>query len=262
LVKYRRVVRVPLNGRAVVAGPRLPQFQELAEYYDLINDWKDYRGESERLEAIAKRFGRPGRTSWLDVACGTGRHLEFLRRRHPVEGLDASRQMLRVARRRLPGVRLVVGDMRDFQLPRRFDVVSCLFSAIGHLETIPDVRRAFANFARHLNPGGVVLVEPWLSPSEFRPGAMQLRTHEGPQVTMVRLASSSRKANRSTVHYHFLVGKPGSEVRHYEETDVKLLLTRAKLLALMRNAGLSSRFLMPGLSRGRGLLVGVRASVA
>ncbi len=175
-----------MSGGAAVTGSGLSQFHELAEYYDAINDWKDYRVESERLETIARRFGRPGRTTWLDVACGTGRHLQFLGRRHSTVGVDSSREMLRFARRRLPGVRLVLGDMRTFRLNRRFDVVSCLFSAIGHLKTKEEVRTAFANFARHLNPGGVTIVEPWIEPSAFRSGMIHLRTHESPAVTVVR----------------------------------------------------------------------------
>lgn len=239
----------------------LSQFHELAEYYDANNDWKDYRSESKRLETIARRFGRPGRTTWLDVACGTGRHLEFLSRRHPTVGIDSSREMLRVARRRLPGVRLVLDDMRSFRLKRRFDVVSCLFGAIGHLETKEDVRRTFANFARHLNPGGVAIVEPWIEPSAFRPGMIHLRTHEDPALTVVRFSSSSRQGNRSILHWHFLIGKPARGIRHYEVTDVGLLLSREALQQLMRNAGLQPRFLARGLMPGRGLLVGVKGGV-
>ena len=242
-----------------MTGSGASQFHELAEYYDPINDWKDYRGESDRLDAIARRFGRPGRTTWLDVACGTGRHLEFLRRRHPSVGVDVSREMLRFARRRLPGVRLVLGDMRYFRLDRRFDVVSCLFSAIGHLETEEDVETTFVNFARHLNPGGVAIVEPWIQPSAFRSGSIHLRTHESPNLTVARVASSARRGTRSVIRYHFLVGKPGRGVRQYEVTDVGLLLSRPRLLRLMRRAGLRGYFLTRGLMPGRGLLVGVNA---
>jgi ubiquinone/menaquinone biosynthesis C-methylase UbiE len=246
------------GGGASVTEAGLTQFHELAKYYDAINDWKDYRGESQRLETLARRFGRPGRTTWLDVACGTGRHLEYLRRRHSTVGVDGSREMLRCARRRLPGVPLVLGDMRAFRLNRRFDVVSCLFSAIGHLRTKEDVRKAFANFARHLNPGGVAIVEPWIQPSAFRPGRIYLRTYESPAVTVVRCASSSRRGNRSVIHYHFLVGERGRQIQHYEETDVGLMLSREELLALMRSAGLTPRFLARGFMPGRGLLIGVK----
>jgi ubiquinone/menaquinone biosynthesis C-methylase UbiE len=175
-----------------LTGPRLVQFHELAKYYDAINDWKNYRDETQRLESIARRYGRRGKTSWLDVACGTGRHLEYLGRSHPTTGVDGSRDMLRQARRRLPGVQLVLGDMRTFRLGRQFDVVSCLFSAIGHLDTREDVRKAFANFARHVKDGGVVIVEPWIDPATFRPGSIHFRAHESPGLTILRLAFSER----------------------------------------------------------------------
>ena len=43
--------------------------------------------------------------------------------------------MLGIARHRLPGVPLHLADMRDFDLPERFDAVTCLFSSIGYLTT-------------------------------------------------------------------------------------------------------------------------------
>jgi trans-aconitate methyltransferase len=167
--------------------------------------------------------------------------------------------MLRIARRRLPGVRLVHGDMRTFRLNRRFDVVSCLFSAIGHLRTIEDVRTTFANFARHLNPGGVTLVEPWIEPSVFQPGMVHLRTYESPALTVVRCAFSARRGIRSVIHYHFLVGEPGREIRYYDVADVGLLVSREQLLKLMGTAGLRPSFLVHGSAPGRGLLVGVKS---
>jgi SAM-dependent methyltransferase len=236
----------------------LRQFHELAQYYDALNDWKNYRAEAAHLEAVARRWGRRGRTVWLDVACGTGRHLEYLRRSHFVVGLDGSRDMLRIARRRLPGVRLVLGDMRTFQLGRQFDVVSCLFSAIGHLPTKRDVRRTFECIADHLKVGGVVIIEPWLAPSVFRRGTVHLRIHESSDFTVVRMAYSSRRGNRSGLRWHFLVGKPGRGIRHFEETDIGLLLSKEELLQLMRDAGFRPRYLARGLTRGRGLLIGIK----
>ena len=242
----------------MATSSRLSQFHELAKYYDALNDWKDYREETRRLEAIARRFGRPGKTTWLDVACGTGRHLEFLRHRHRTTGVDGSREMLRIARRRLPGVPLVLGDMRTVRLGREFDVVSCLFGAIGHLPTARDVERTFANLARHLTPGGVAIVEPWIDRSTFRPGSLHLRTHVDPDLTIARLAYSSRRGRQSRIHYHFLVGRPGDDVRYVQETDDGVLLTREELLRLMRKVGLDARILSRGFSPGRGLIVATK----
>jgi ubiquinone/menaquinone biosynthesis C-methylase UbiE len=236
-----------------------PHFHELAKYYDAINDWKNYGREVRHLERLVRSTGLRGNASWLDVACGTGRHLEFLKKRHPVMGVDASKEMLDFARRRLPGVRLVRADMRTFHLDRTFDVVSCLFSAIGHLRTKEDVRTTFANFARHLNPGGVAIVEPWILPSAFRAGSIHFRSHISPDLTVVRLAFSSRRGNRSRIHYHFLIGKPNHDVQYIEYESDGLLLSRHELVEAMRSAGLRTRYLNQGLE-GRGLLVGVKGS--
>jgi len=234
------------------------QFYELAEYYDPLNSGKDYQGEVRLLEKIARRLGAPARCSWLDVACGTGRHLEFLRRKHSAVGVDGSPRMLRLARRRLPGLRLVQGDMRHFRLRQQFDVVSCLFSAIGHLPSKADVRETFVNLARHLNPGGVALVEPWIAPAVYRAGFLQVRCYDSPAVTVARFASSGRRGNRSIVRFDFYIGKPGREVQHRQVTDVGLLLSPTELLQMMRSAGLRARFLARGLTPRRGLLVGIK----
>lgn len=233
-------------------------FHRLAPYYDQLYGGKNYASEARFLEGLVRRLARSRGRSWLDVACGTGRHLSYLRRHYEVAGVDASREMLREARRRLPGVPLVLGDMRDFRLARTFDVVSCLFSAIGHLKSERDLEATFANFARHLNPGGIAIVEPWIDPTEFRPGHIHLVTDQGPTVTVARMASASRRGNRSAIHYHYLIGKRGHGVEYLEEVDRGLLVSRNRLVELMDRAGLAARFRQSGLPTGRGLLVGVK----
>ena len=77
---------------------------------------------------------RPAR-ALLDVACGTGKHLERLAQDHSVEGMDLDAALLELALRRLPGVPLHQADMTSFELGRRFDAVVCLFSSIGYVKT-------------------------------------------------------------------------------------------------------------------------------
>lgn len=233
-------------------------FHRLAPYYDDLVGEKDYRAETRFLESLARRLVRSRGKAWLDVGCGTGRHLSFLRQHYSVTGVDASREMLRVARRRLPGIPLVLGDMRDFHLGETFDVLSCLYSAIGHLRTERDLEATFANFARHLKPGGVAIIEPWIDPANFRSGYVHLLVHQSPSVAVARMALSSRRGRRSLVHYHYLIGKAGSPVRHFEEVDVGLLVPRNRMLEMLRAAGLTPRFRRKGLTYGRGLLVGLK----
>ena len=74
-------------------------YDKIARFYDSIYSWKDYKAEVDVLVGhIRERV--PRASTLLDVACGTGRHLELLKDRFDVEGLDASAQMLEVARSR------------------------------------------------------------------------------------------------------------------------------------------------------------------
>jgi len=237
-------------------GPLM--FHELAPYYDALLAGKDYRAEVSQLESLARRFGRSGGRGWLDVACGTGRHLELLRARHSVMGVDRSAEMLRVARERLPGVRLVRGDMQSFDLHRRFDVVSCLFGAIGNVPTVHGVRRTIANFARHTRPGGVLLLEPWIDPADYSIGFLHEMHSDDPATKVVRMVYSDRRGNRSVTRGHYLVGVRGRGVRHLEETDVRLMVPHRAIAGMMRGVGLHPRIFRRGLRGDRALIVATR----
>ena len=237
-------------------GRLLPAYRKTAEYYDAIYSWKDYAAESREIERLVRRFGRPGARTLLDVACGTGSHLAHLRRRFRVHGVDPNPEMLRAARRKLPGVRLVRGRMETLDLGQTFDVVTCLFSAIGYVRSERDLRRTLARFAAHLAPGGVAIVEPWLLPGRYRAGGFHAQILGSPERPIARMSLSLRRGNRSIMDMHHLVAT-GTGVRHWvEHHDLGLFPPRA-YRAAFRAAGLEPRFL-PGWNPERGLYVAVR----
>lgn len=234
-------------------------YRDLAGYYDRIYHLKDYRSEARELLRLARRCSEHRPRSLLDVGCGTGRHLEEFAKKLSVAGVDLSSEMLRVARRRLgPGVRLVRGDMRHFSLKGRFDVTTCLFSAIGCLDTRRDRDMAIANLYRHLTPGGVALVEGWVLPSRWRGTGLSLDTYEDRDSKVARVASSWRDGNRSAVEFHYLIGVRGKRVRHFSEVLRNPLVDAREMLASFGRAGFRARVLLGGRYRDRGLYVGVR----
>lgn len=239
-----------------MTGPRSLMFGSLAPAYDLLYAQKDYASEARFLAGLARRIRGSAGGAWLDVACGTGRHLEQLRRSYTVAGVDRSGDMLAIARRRLPGVRLTRGDMRTFRLPRRFDVISCLFSAIGHLQSESDLLATFRNFERHLAPGGVALVEPWLLPEDLRVGSVHAVSAQGAELAVARMAFSRLRGRHTYIEYRYLVGRKGRGIAEYREVDRGLVVPSSRLVELMDRAGLYARFLRKGALARRGLLVG------
>src|ERR1044071_3886036 len=120
-----------------------------AEIYDLLYasgiDGKDYSAEAGRIADLVRR-GRPHSRTLLDVACGTAEHARYLSEVHgfEVDGVDLSPEMIARARAKCPRGRFDIADMTNFHLGRRYDVVLCLFAAIGHVVTLPRLREALA----------------------------------------------------------------------------------------------------------------------
>ena len=119
-------------------------FSSSARIYDAVYSFKDYRVEAERVHELIQERS-PGASSLLDVACGTGKHLEQFRRWYPdVAGLDLDEGLVEVARERLDDVPLSRADMASFDLGRTFDAVTCLFSSIGYVGTVERLTSAIA----------------------------------------------------------------------------------------------------------------------
>ena len=95
----------------------------------------------------------------LDLACGRGRFtLPLARSGADVTGGDLSDSMLAVARQRARDegldITLAALDMRDFQLDRRFDVVTIAANSLLHLMETSELLDFLAAVKRHLRPAG------------------------------------------------------------------------------------------------------------
>jgi SAM-dependent methyltransferase len=235
-------------------------FKKSAELYDAISaSRKDYAAEADAVRSvIAAAATRPVR-SLLDVACGTGTHIEHLRAHYEeVVGLDLDPGLLAVAARRLPGVRLVEADMLTFDLGRQFDAVTCLGSSITYVRTPENLERAVERMARHVAPGGVLALEPFFSSEAFHWGHIGSLLVETPTLTVARLSTTGAPGPVGQVTFHYLVGD-ASGVRYFTEEHAFGMFTTGQLLDAFRHAGLAPTFHEQGPS-GRGLVVGVAPS--
>ena len=232
-------------------------FSRTARIYDAVYSWKDYPREAELVHELVQAR-KPGAETLLDVACGTGAHLAELRRWYRCEGLDLEDQLLAVARERLPDVPLHQGDMRDFDLGQRFDAVTCLFSSIGYMLTVEGVSAAIAAMARHLEPGGVLVVEPWLTPEAVRVPHVGAVFVDEPELKIARMNNIEVDGRISSFVFQYLVGTPAGIERFTERHELGLF-TREEQLAAFRAAGLAVEHDEEGLM-GRGLYVGVAPS--
>src|SRR5690348_15716541 len=123
-------------------------FVQTQRLYDAIYSWKDYAAEARRLKALLAGQQASGRRTLLDIACGTGGHIPYLRDDFAYEGLDLDAKMLALARERFPDIPFHQGDMLNFDLGREFDVVTCLFSSIAYVKSAKKLGQAIATMTR------------------------------------------------------------------------------------------------------------------
>ncbi|MBE0635276.1 class I SAM-dependent methyltransferase [Candidatus Bipolaricaulota bacterium] len=233
-------------------------YAEMAQYYDRIYSFKDYQAEVALLIDWIETHVRSRGRRLLDVACGTGCHLEFLARAFDAEGLDLSRELLACAARRNPKSSFHCADMRTFELASRYDVITCLFSSIGYMPSIEDLNKAVDNMARHLVPGGILLVEPWLTPEVWKPGTVHGLFIDDPDLTIARVNTSLTQGRLSVFDLHHLVGTPEKTV-HFVEHHELGLYTVEEMMEAFETSGLQTMYESDGLT-GRGLYIGVRAA--
>ena len=231
---------------------------DFADVYELVYQvrGKDWTAEAERILAVVRERA-PEADRLLDVACGTGAHLEvFARHLGHVEGVELAEPMREVAERRLPGVPVHRGDMRDFRLDGVFDAVTCLFNSIGYMTTVAELRAAIGSMARHLRPGGVLVVEPWWFPDRFIDGYVTADAGSADDRVVARVSHTRREGRRTLLDSRYLVAGPDgiSELAHLHELT---LFTRAEYLAAFEDASCLTEFIEGGLT-GRGLFVGIR----
>ena len=232
-------------------------FTESAAYYDVLYRalGKDYPGEVSRLHDLIQRHKPSRGTDLLDVACGTGKHLQLLQRWYHVEGLDLDPGMLGIARQICPDVAFHQADMVDFHLGRQFDVIVCLFSSIGYVRTVPNLRQSLAVMVDHLRPGGVVVIEPWLSPEVYQAGSVHALFVDDPELKIARMNLSHREGDLSVLDFHYLVATC-QEITDFTERHELGLFSDAEYRSSLEDAGLQVLYDEEGLM-SRGLYIGV-----
>ena len=231
-------------------------YTQSAKYYDALNRGrgKDYSGEAARVTQIVRAHKRSAGNDLLDIGCGTGRHIEYLRDGFHCEGLDVDRSMLDIARTRNPDVNFHQADMIGFNLGRKYDVITCLFGSIGYLPNVQRLEQSLQTFVRHLKPGGVILVEPWIRPQDWRDGHVQAVFVDEPALKVARMSVSRHDGNVAVLNFHYMVASSDG-IRTFTEAHRLTMFTDEEYRTAFRNAGLLVDYDDGGLT-GRGLFIG------
>jgi SAM-dependent methyltransferase len=139
------------------------EYALVAEFYDFVVQHRDRQDVAFFVDLACQAAGPV-----LEIGCGTGRVLiPTARACVEVVGVGSSSAMLAVCRDKLAlepeevqsRVRLAKGDMRCFDLNRRFHLVTMPFRPFQHLLTVEDQMDCLASVHKHLVNGGKFILD-------------------------------------------------------------------------------------------------------
>ncbi len=230
-------------------------FTKSAEWYDAVYAGKDYPREVERLHTLIQEHSRRPLKTLLDVACGTGQHLRYLKTHYMAEGLDFDSEMLALARQQHPDITFHQADMNGFALGRQYDVVVCLFASIAYTKTVGKLRNALENMRQHVKPGGLIIAEPFIRADRFEVGHVAAIFVDRPGLKIARIHVGTVENGIAILPFHYLVGTPQG-VEYFTERHELGLFSHNEYLAAFRAVRLDVAYDEEGLM-GRGLYIGV-----
>jgi SAM-dependent methyltransferase len=235
------------------------QYKQLARYYDMVRIPDRYDQEVRILKRIITKLKASRGRALLDAGCGTGGHLRYLVNDFDCTGLDLHEGMLRLARKDVPKATFIRADMTNFHIGNKFDVILCVYSAIGLVRTYRNLERTVKNFANHLKSGGIVILENDSFSYPRSPSLhMKLLTTERGYTKIAKVEYYQRKGNVLVEREDYLVAERGKGVKHYADLQLLGMFELKRTKRILERAGLEPRFLKGALHRGRGLLLGIK----
>jgi len=230
----------------------------LAKYYDRVYSFRDYLDEAVRLQNLIIKYSESGGNSLLDVACGTGLHLRYLKDDFSCTGVDVSNAMLKIARKNVKGVTFKEADMKTLRLGKQYDVIMCLLSSIGYVKTTARLEKTIQNFSKHLKKGGLALIEPSHAKSAYVNGEPRITTYDGREVKIARVNYTNFRQATAVLNMHILIAERGKDAKYFVDRHELGLFGINSTLKIMKAAGLKSKYLKNGLMPGRELFVGIK----
>ncbi len=135
-------------------------YTAFAELYDVF--YADLDDDLEMYLGFAERTSGP----ILEIGSGTGRvTIALAREGHEVTGLESSEAMQAVAQRKADRAELTErvtfapGDMRRFNLDRRFGLIVVPLNTFLHNLTLDDQLATLSSLKKHLKPGGLLVLD-------------------------------------------------------------------------------------------------------
>lgn len=138
-------------------------YQGLAQIYDKLMESVDYQGWAEYIKLLSEKYGKE-MGSALDIACGTGNtSIPLAQLGWRVTGVDLSLPMLQQARRKAGEAKMDIiflqQDIRELELTREYDLVTCFQDGLNYLLSKEDLEQTFLRINKTMSMDGLFIFD-------------------------------------------------------------------------------------------------------
>lgn len=217
-------------------------YNELAYLWPLLSPPEDYEPEAVAIRSVIDRYLVRHTDSipvLVEMGAGGGHTLSHLAGDFELLAVDIAEPMLVNCSLICPEAMTILGDMRTIDLSRQVDVV-LIHDAVDYMTTPADAKAAITNAAKHLKPGGILIVAPTYTVESFEDDQSISDEHADKQVTVaftskVKLAKDA--ANQFLMQMVFDITESGQTTRLTDEHRCGLF-TEADWLDWIKAEGL------------------------
>jgi len=223
----------------------MKNFAKYAQFYDLLYNDKNYRGEVDYVDRLIRQYSAKRGKTLLDIGCGTGNHdIWFAKKGYRVTGIDRSREMIAIARDKASvknNLRFYMRDASKFILRRKFDVAVSLFHVMSYMTANRTIIKSLENIRRHLNKSGLFIFDFWHGPAVLtkRPALKTKIVKDGERLIR-RTAVPNMDVNMHTVDVRYEINaksKKGCLGKGINERHVMRYFFLPELYSMLETAG-------------------------
>ncbi len=134
------------------------------QYYDSLFQAKDYKGETDLIFELTKKFGISSPKKILEIGCGTGNHTKVLAEKGiDLVAIDNDQEMIRLAKDKLKEndkLKIIYTDIEDLK-EDNFDLTLAMFNVVTYISETSQLNSFIKAVYQRLNSGGIFVFDCW-----------------------------------------------------------------------------------------------------
>ena len=207
--------------------------------FDIISDAYDgvYPRDFRKVPFVEKLLKKHKCKSILEIGSGSGIFtVPLAKHGFKIEGIEISREMIKVSHKKFPKLKVHKADMRNFRLTKKFDAVIAPSSVLVIAKNYREIKNCLKCISAHTKRGGIFMAELPNHPVEIRKsnGKTSIFFSKGKKTCVIIRSEKTKKYWRE--HWYIIRKKNGKIRLDYASYD-ELIYSPAKIEYEIKKAG-------------------------